>query len=121
MADHMAARNRGLFLTGQVERDSLSPTRNLHGVVVDLNAAYPKSLIAWQAPYPIPGSNFAAERGSGNDQTVALKHEGTVHRQTKIAARDRFLATVEHLMNQGTEFAKSLTGHGRKGKDRRIF
>ena len=85
VADHMASLDRSLFLAAQIQRDSLTPRGNLHGLVVDLKAANAEQLVSGKRTNPIGDLDLAAQRGAGDDQPVALQHKDTVYRKAEIA------------------------------------
>jgi hypothetical protein len=86
MTNHLAALNGSAFGTGQIHGDPLTPTGALDGLTVHLQAAHAKEMVAGETTHLRTDANLAAERRAGDDDAMALEHEGSIHRQTKVTA-----------------------------------
>src|SRR5215510_4219593 len=62
VTDDITARERDLVRPAQVQRDSLSPCRRRHRLVMNLKAANAEQLVSWKRADPVAEAEFAALR-----------------------------------------------------------
>src|SRR5438445_13760087 len=99
----MASCNRRRVLSSQVQGDTLTPRRDLHWFVMDVDAPDVEELASWKASNAIAHGDLSTDRGAGHDEAVPWEHECAVHRKPEVARRSRFVRgpkCVEHLPAQ---------------------
>ena len=89
VANHLAAFDGRALRAGEIHGDALAPAGALDGLAVHLQAAHAKKIVARQTAHLLADFDLAAERRAGDDDAMALEHEGAVDRQAEIAARRR--------------------------------
>src|SRR5438093_8297111 len=80
MANNVTSFDGRSFTAAEIERHSLAPRCGVDRLVVHLNTPHTKHVIARKTPHAIAHVHFPALCRSGDDQSVARKREGPVHR-----------------------------------------
>src|SRR5262245_34450852 len=117
----MAALNRRLLRTAEIERHTLPPRRRVDRHVVDLDAADAKHLVARYAPEPIADAHGSTLRRARDDKAVAGQRERPVDGQPEIAGSCCLLPHHELLADQRAKRLQTLIGDGREMEDRRAL
>src|SRR5579864_1858336 len=121
MADDVTSRNRRRLLPPQVQRDPMTPRRDLHRFVMDVDAPDVEGLIPWKATNELANGDLATDRRAGHDEAVSREDERAVHRKPEVTARARLVRGLKCLEDLAAQALEALPRAERKRNDRRVF
>src|SRR6185295_4902163 len=105
----------------EIERDALAPAGGIDRMVVDLEAAHAKVLLARQRADMVARFDCSALGRACDDHPVALQDERAVHGEAEISLRRGPADLTQTRDDLVTYFGEPLSGHGGEGEHRGVL